>query len=188
MQDAIRVEVDHVTDRPVDDGRREDGNVILVAPVVDAFGVVDFFPEAMDHFGGRPIDALLLLLLHHLVQNRRHEVLKLAVVVVRHQQVANAIDPLPSQPLPLQLEASDVRGSDAFDEILLDPTRGGDQDIHKLVLHQKSDDLSHAARDHVGGVAKEDFALEIGTVRRVKHPLIVLSLGDGVVRKAPVEL
>eukprot|EP00968_Pinguiococcus_pyrenoidosus_P002971 scaffold173_cov221-Pinguiococcus_pyrenoidosus.AAC.1 len=87
----VAKEIEHVPDAPVGDGGTEHGDVVLVAPVVHARLIVNLLPKPMDHLAGRP-DGSFLLLVQHLVQKRVHPVFEEAVVVVRHEQVAKAID------------------------------------------------------------------------------------------------
>ena len=71
-----RVEEHHVTDATVGDGWRVDRDIILVAPVVHAFGVVDLPAHPVDHLGRRPYHSLLPLLDNHLVKDGRQSFLE----------------------------------------------------------------------------------------------------------------
>lgn len=52
----------------------------------------------VDELGRRPPDSLLLLFSEHVVQDGHYPVLELAVVVVRHQQIADPVESLRSEP------------------------------------------------------------------------------------------
>lgn len=65
----VGVGKEHVADSTVCDGWAEHWDVVLVTPVVDAVGVVDFFAKSSDHFAWRPDNLLLDLFFSHFGEN-----------------------------------------------------------------------------------------------------------------------
>ena len=49
------MEVEHVAETAISEGGAEDGDVVAVGPIADAFFVVDFFAQAVDHTGRGPV-------------------------------------------------------------------------------------------------------------------------------------
>ena len=82
-----------------------------------------------------PDTHLLSLLLKHPVQNWGEPVFKHAVVVVGHQEVADAVNPLAAQLSPWQIKFTKVRGTETLDEVLFDAASCGHQAVH---LHQRN--------------------------------------------------
>ena len=78
---------------------------------------------------------LLSLLLEHPVQNGGEPVFKHAVVVVGHQEVADAVNPLAAQLSPWQVKFTKIRGAKALDEVLFNAASCGHQAVH---LHQRN--------------------------------------------------
>lgn len=113
---AIRMEVQHVAQAAVRQRRTEDGDFVFRCPIVDRFFVIDSFAQTdveiielisirinniirsilipLNHLRRSPQHFALILIGQHFVKQRYHPVLELAVVLVRHQQIANAIDAL----------------------------------------------------------------------------------------------
>mmetsp|Transcript_6593 Transcript_6593/g.14353 ORF Transcript_6593/g.14353 Transcript_6593/m.14353 type:complete len:419 (-) Transcript_6593:4-1260(-) len=205
----VRVEVDHVPDAPVREGRAEYRDVVLISPVENALVVVDLLPEAGDEFGGgdrersfrwrvlvvisrsalcggyqfpRLIGPPGVLLIVHPRYQRGHPVLELAVILVRHQQVPDAVDALLPQRLPRQFKISHIRVLETFDNVLLYSPRRRHYHIHHFILGQKFDDLALPARDLVGGVRQEDSRADVlsnfGILQRVVVPLLPRNVGE----------
>lgn len=96
------VKVQHIAQAAVGERRTENGNVVLVGPVIDGALVIDFLAETVDNFGRRPVDLVLgslagFLLLEHFVENRDNPVFESAVVGVGDDQVADAVQALFAQ-------------------------------------------------------------------------------------------
>lgn len=67
-------------------------------PVVDRVRVVDFFAETLNELRRGPLHALVrVLLVHHLVENWSYPIFEQAIVVVRNEKIAEAIDTLRSK-------------------------------------------------------------------------------------------
>mmetsp|Transcript_29539 Transcript_29539/g.72876 ORF Transcript_29539/g.72876 Transcript_29539/m.72876 type:complete len:485 (+) Transcript_29539:130-1584(+) len=192
----VRVKEEHVPNGPVCERRAVDGDVVLGAPVVDALLVVDLEAHPPDHARRRPRLPAHDRLVRHLVEQRHEPLLELAVVLVGHEHVPDAVQPLQPQRLAVELEPVDharvesgvppqVRGREALDEILLDAPRRGDDAVHHLVLAQEADRLAHPARRHVARVAQED-----GRPRVLPHlgvpELVRLVLLDGLIAEPPL--
>ena len=161
------VEVEHVAEAAVGQGRAEDGYVVLVGPVVDGALVVDLLAEAADDAGRGPDELVLgpaagLLLLEHGVEDGHDPVLKGAVVLVGHDEVADAVEALEAEALAVGAEGGHVGVAEALDKVLLDAAGGGDDGRDVLVLDQVAQDAAEARRDEVGGVAEEDCRLVVG--------------------------
>ena len=172
------MEVEHVSDAVVRERRSECRDVVLFSLVEDAPLVVDLLPEARNELKGgdgerlggrvvlgRPVGSRhempsllrplpVLLVVHHRYQ-RRHSVLKLAVVLVWDEQVPYAVDPLLPQLPTGQLEVAHVGVIESLDGVLLDALRGPHDDVHHPVPDQEPDDLALPAGDLVGGVGEE---------------------------------
>lgn len=158
------VEVEHVAEAAVGEGRAEDGDVVLVGPVVDRGGVVNILAEAVDDLGRGPVDGGLgvlggLLFLQQGVQDRHQPVLEGAVVGVGHHQVADPVQALGPQVLAHGAELGHVGVAQALDEVLLDAAGCRHNGAHVLMLHEPTEDAPQAGRDHVGRVAQEDGGL-----------------------------
>lgn len=91
LRALIRVEVHHVAERPVSERGAEHGDVVLVGPVVHRVLVVDLLAQAVDHRRRGPACAVGDLLVGHGVQDGVDPILEQAVVLVGHQQVAQAV-------------------------------------------------------------------------------------------------
>lgn len=155
-----RVEVQHVAQAAVGQGRAEDGNVVLPGPVVDRVLVVDLLAQAVDHLAWRPVHRLvrllaLLLLGQHGVEDGQHPVLEGAVVVVGHDEVADAVQALCTQAGAGRGELAQVGRAQTLDEVLLDAAGRGDDGGDMLVLYQVAQRLAQARGDQVGRVAQE---------------------------------
>lgn len=125
------VEVEHVAQTAVRDGWTEDGNVVLVGPVIYRSLVVDLFAQSVNDLGGRPVDLLFsalarLLLLEHLVQNGNYPVLKGTVVGVGNDEVSYSVETLLSKIGTRGAEGAHVCVAQTLDEVLLDPTGSRD--------------------------------------------------------------
>lgn len=134
----------------------------------------------MDDFRGRPARLLLLLLIGHLLEDRHHPVLELAVVIIGDQEVASAVDSLGAQVAALELEVSHKGGRQALDEVLLNTTSCGDEAVHEAVLNEEADGLAQPRGDHVAGVGQEDRALLLGAIDGVAE-LLRVHLLDGCI-------
>lgn len=135
LRALVGEEVHHVTKGTIGDSRAENGNVVLVRPVVDGVLVVDGLAKTIDDTAGSPARALAHLLVSHLLQHRHHEVLELAIVIVGDEQVAQAVDTLFAQVAALQLEVAQIRVSQALDEVFFDTTSSSDDGMNQVVLH-----------------------------------------------------
>jgi len=130
---------------------------------------------------------LLFLLLDHPVEDGRDPLLKLAIVVVGHEQVAYPVEPLLAQCLAVELKVAHVGRRETLDKVLLYPTGRTHEHVHHAVLHEVADDVAHAARDQVGRVRQEHGALGRCAHGRVA-PFVRLVLLDGLVAQSPLEL
>ena len=61
----VGVGKEYVTDSTVGESWTVDGDVVVVAPVVDAVWVVDLLAEALYHLARGPVDLLFLLFFKH---------------------------------------------------------------------------------------------------------------------------
>jgi len=73
---------------------------------------------------------LFSLFADHLVQYRHDPVFKLAVVVVRCEQVSNAVDSSIAELAARQMEITDVRGRQTFDKVFLHTAGCGYYAVH----------------------------------------------------------
>ena len=159
-----RVEVEHVPKAAVRQGRAEDGDVVLVRPVVDGPLVVDLLAQAVDDLGRGPLHRLLvvlgrLLLLEHLVQDGDDPVLEGAVVGIGHDQVADPVESLAAETGAVGAEGPHVRVAEAFYKVLLDAAGGRDDARDVLVLHEPPENAPQPRGDEVRRVAEEDGGL-----------------------------
>ena len=125
-----RVEVEHVAQAAIGQGGAEDGDVVLPGPVVDRLLVVDLLAQTVDHLARRPVHGFvrllaLLLLGQHGVEDGQHPVLEGAVVVVGHDEVADAVEALCAQAGAGGGEVAQIGGPQALDEVLLDAAEIG---------------------------------------------------------------
>jgi hypothetical protein len=157
------MEIQHIPQTPIRQGRTEDGNIVLIRPVVNRPHVVNLFPQSVNDLGRRPVNPLLLiqrlallLLVEHLVQDRNHPVLKLAVVGVGNHEVADAVESLLAELGAGGVEGRQIGVAQALNEIFLDAARRRDDGGDVLVLDEPAEDGAEAAGDEVGGVTEED--------------------------------
>jgi len=72
----VGLEVKHVPNRAVGNGRAEHRNLVLVAPVVHRLFVVDFLAQAVDELGRSPgqlaVAFVLIYVAHHMRLCKRH--------------------------------------------------------------------------------------------------------------------
>lgn len=102
------MKIQHITQRTVGQSGAEDGDVVARGPVENRVLVVDFPTQPLNDAAGCPVQFVLLitglsalvlgglLFLQHLIEYRDQPILKGTVVVVRHEQIANAIQSLGS--------------------------------------------------------------------------------------------
>jgi hypothetical protein len=126
----------------------------LVTPVIDRIGMIDLSSKAANQRAWSPNRALVaaggenritngfvclflgdwsylrFLLDEALIQNWVKPLLKVAVVFVRDQQVADPVQAFFAQVGAFQGKISNVRRVHALDEILLDASSGRDDDVH----------------------------------------------------------
>lgn len=146
----------------------------LSCPVQDRALVVDLVAQALYHFTRRPpysVVAGSLLLLDHIVQDRYDPVFEFAIIVVRHEQVADPVETSAAQICAVQVELSSRRNisrSQAFDQIFFDPTSGRDQAIDVFVLDQEANDLSKAGGNQIRRVAEENVTSRLLSDCRVE--------------------
>mmetsp|Transcript_37464 Transcript_37464/g.83373 ORF Transcript_37464/g.83373 Transcript_37464/m.83373 type:complete len:278 (-) Transcript_37464:453-1286(-) len=136
------VKHEHVTNGSVRECGAEDGDVVLPGPVRNAVLAAHLAAQAVDHLGGCPVDAVLLLLPVHVLQNGHDPLLKPAVVGVGDHHVADAVEALLAQILALEVEVPNVGVPQALDEVLLHPPGSGHDDVNHLVLDQVPDMLA----------------------------------------------
>lgn len=91
---------EYVTNLSVCDSRRKDWDIVLPAPVVDTFLIVDLFSETIDKLAGGPDSSKLSLFFVQLLENGSQPVLKVLIVVRRHKHVSGTVYPLLAQFLP----------------------------------------------------------------------------------------
>lgn len=118
------------------------GSIHFVSPVIDGFLVVDFFPQSMDEGARRPDGATIFLFKQHLIQDRGEPVLKLAVVIVRNNEVANTIHALLPKSSTVQIEVSEVCLSQTLDEVFFDTASSRHNSRDHLVFGKIQDDFS----------------------------------------------
>lgn len=88
------LEVDDISESSVSEGRAEDIDIVLPAPVVDAVLIVNLLTDAGDNLRGCENGALILLLLMHLFDKRQEPLLKQSVVLVGDDEVADTVQTL----------------------------------------------------------------------------------------------
>jgi hypothetical protein len=127
---------------------------------------------------------------HHLIEEGHDPVLKLAIVVVRDEQVSDPVQPPPPQSCAVVVElapGSEEGRTETLDQVFLDAACGGDEARDVVVLDEEADHFAQAGRDEVGRVAEEDGALCLGADLWVE--LFGLRVGvDRFVRESPGSL
>lgn len=96
------VEIEHIAQAPISEGRAEDGDVVLVSPVVNRAWVVNLLAKTVDDLARGPGDGVRgvlagLLLLQELVEDGHDPVLEGAVIAVGDIKIADAIEAASSQ-------------------------------------------------------------------------------------------
>ena len=128
------VEVENISNWSISDGRREDGDIVLPAPVVNWLFIVDFLAKTMDEGRGSPLLSFFILLSAHFSQNRMEPLFKQFIVIVRHDQISDSIKSLFPQFSAFQSEVSHEGRSRTFHKILFNPARSCDNAADHLVL------------------------------------------------------
>ena len=164
-----------------------DTSIHFVRPVIYRFLVVDLLAQPPDERARRPHLPRLLLLREHGVEDGREPVLELAVVVVRHDEVPDAVHATPAQVCAVHVEVCEVRFPEALDEVLLDAPGSGHDRVDVLVLDEVENDFTQPGRNKVRSVAQEDVALGLRAHLR-REILLRLVFGDRLVRQPPFAL
>ena len=144
-----RVGKEAVSDGSISESRAKDRNVVLIAPVVDAFLVVDFLSKSMDELARSPSDIILFLLFGHLGKKRKQKAFKFDIVVVGNQQVSDPAMSVKSVLDVVHVELSQMEGAQALHDIFLNASSGRNDAVDHLVLRQVADDVSHSTGGHV---------------------------------------
>lgn len=159
------VEVQHVPQTAVCERGTENGNVVLVRPIVHALLVIYLLAQAMDDLAGGPVNGVFrglpgapggLLLGEQSVKNGHDPVLKETVVIVGDDEVADAVQALGAQCGAWRRKGAHVCWGEALDEVLLDAAGGGDDGADVGVLGEITKGAAQAGGDQVAGVAEED--------------------------------
>ena len=114
----------------------------FICPVVYRFLIIDLFAKPVDKCARGPNLTRLVLLLEHLVEDGHEPVLELAVVIVGHNQVPDAVHAAAPQVRTVHVEVSEVCLTQAFDEVFLDTPCRGDNRADVLVLDEVKDDFA----------------------------------------------
>lgn len=184
------MEVEHVAQRSVRQGRAEDRDVIARRPVQHRLLVRDLQSQPPRDLAGRPVQLVFLvarlprlllgrfLLLQHAVEDGHQPILEGAVVAVGHQQVPNAVQSLGPETSPRGCERAQVGRGQALDQVLLHSSRRCDDGGHMAVLDEIAEGLSEPGGDQVGRVTQEDgraiprLGIPVGTLWSIDSPLI----------------
>ena len=78
----------------------------------------------------------------HLCDQGSHPVLKLAIVVVRHEQISDSVDSIFTKVLTPQLKITHIGWLEAFNYVLLDAPRGRHNAIYQFMLDEEADDFA----------------------------------------------
>ena len=185
------MEVEHVTEGAVGEGRAEHRDAVSVGPVEDGGFVGDFGAEAGDDGARGPDEAVLwvvggclvsfsrgFLLREHGVEDWDDPVLKGAVVAVGHDKVADAVHAFFPQVGAVGAEGGEIGGGEAFDQVFFDATSCRDNRGDVAVLDEVAEGGAEARGDEIGGVAEEDgrFGAGVG-VPEAAH---IVDDADGV--------
>ena len=158
-----RMEIQHVPDTSIRQGRTENRDGVLMRPVAHGSRVVDFLAQAVDDGAGAPYERIGgsvtlrgLLLGEQRVEDGDEPVFEGAVVAVGHDEVADAVHARGAEAGSGRAEGAEVGGRKAFDQVFLHAAGcchdGGDV----LVLHQVADRVAQPGGDQVGRVAEEN--------------------------------
>lgn len=140
----ISLKVNNISKSTISNGRTKNWNIILPAPIVDAFLIVYFFSNSINDFTRTPNCTLSLLFFMHLLNNRFKERFELAIVSIRHNQITNSIKALEPQVLSLKIEISHIMMTLALHNILFNTSSCSDNAINHLMLAKVPDIFSHA--------------------------------------------
>ena len=159
----------------------------FVCPVVYRLFVINLLAQATDERARCPYATTGLLLRKHRVQYRHQPVLKFAVIIVRHDEVADTIHAASAQVGAIKGKVSEISFAEAFDKVFLDAAGGGDDARDLLVLHQVQNDFAKARGYEIRRVAEKDVASRSGAKVRVGtfHRFIIR---DWFIREAPTTL
>jgi len=129
---------------------------------------------------------LLFLLTEHFLDDWKEPLFKQGVILVRHDQIANAIKSLLSQSRALKAEVSDIAGREAFHDVFLDAARSRHNLINHLVLAEIANVLSHTTRGHVRRVSEIDRAARVLALFWVLV-LLFFVFSDWLVGQSPLD-
>jgi len=163
------VEMEHVAEGAVGEGGGEYWDVVFVGPVHYRRWIVDLLSQARDDRARRPDQFFLVasllagyLLGEQLVQDRDHPVFEKAVVVVRDDEVADAVHACFSERGAGSGEGGYVGWGEAFDEVFFDAAGCGYDGGDVAVLDEVAEGGAEAGGDEVGGEAEEDGGFGVG--------------------------
>ena len=159
----------------------------FVCPVVHRLFVINLLTQATDERARCPYHATGPLLFKHRVQYRRQPVLEFAVIVVRYDEVADTIHAASAQVCAIEVEVGEICFAQAFDEVLLDTTGGGDDACYVLVLHEMQNDFAEAGGYEIRGVSEKDVAARSGA-RVGVGTFLRFILRDRFIGEAPTTL
>lgn len=138
------VREEYISNASVCNGRREDRNFVLIAPVIDTVFIVDFSSETLNEFGRRPVDLILNLFLVHLFVDWQQETFQLDIVLVGDENVADATVSTESIFNVVHIELSHVESPKAFHDVFFDAPRSRHKAINHFVLAKVTDNVSNA--------------------------------------------
>ena len=132
---VVGVEIYDISNSTISKCGREDWDIVFPAPVVDTIFVFNFLTHAIDDHAGCENGSLFFLLLMQLFNDGHHECLKFAVVHIRDDQVANAVQSLHAELLSILLiEVTNVVRGEALHEVFFDATACCYNAVDHLVL------------------------------------------------------
>lgn len=182
----VGVGEEHIADSAVGYGWAEYGDVVFVAPVVDALGVVDLFAEPSDHLARSPDDFLFDLLLIHLCKNRQQEFLQPHIVFCRDQYIPYpTVEVLPVIGI-IHVEIPQEEVIQALHNILLNPSPTGNNTVNHLMLSQVPHNIPHPTRRHIRSVPQKYRTSHVFSEHRIPCLLIIV-FSHGLIAQPPMD-
>lgn len=125
--------------------RTEDRYPVPSSPTENGRVVVDLVSQTLDDLAGRPFDSISVLFVGHPIEYRHDPVFELAVVVVWYQEVPYPVKAPFTKASAVDIEASlrsEVRRTEAFDEVFFDASGRRDDARHVAMLYEEAEDVS----------------------------------------------
>lgn len=123
-----------VSNSSISKSRTKNWDIVLIAPIVNTFFIVDFFSKSMNKLAGSPSDIFFFLLFCHLSKNGKKKALKFYVVIIGNQKISYPTVTIESVFNIIHIEFSKVKSTHAFHHVLFDTSSCGNNAVNHFML------------------------------------------------------